>query len=399
MRAFWGNVGLAFCLSVASTTGQVWVQQITGAATIIDSIAVDRQNNCFVSGTSFGDEAAVTSFGSTNLPAGSFFARFSKTGELIYARSTDDSRLLAAVGSRLLAVEGNIVLEIRDDGKAMQRTQLESDEVFVSSISACDEHSFVVAGYFRNSITIGRSTLLASTDEATQFAARLNANGKPVWLVEVPSTFVADIAGGRAGGAYLLTHDQIIETNSAGTVVLSRDVFAVRALGRKGDPVWTTEIPGTYFGLANAITVNRRGQCFVTGRFAGIINAPNADLIQSSGRAPYVYSLAPTGEPNFGWMFDTGFGTGRDIAAAYDGSWFIGMDFIDGFASDAAVLKNGDISHPLEIGGDGTDLIDVIAVGRDSSVYVAGDCRAAPAVVGSHVLTANGTFIARFITR
>jgi hypothetical protein len=391
---------LALCLCSWAALGQVWVQPITGALTRIQSIAVDNQENCFVSGFSLGDTNKIIGFGQTNLNGGAFFARYSRKGELVYAQHTEGARLLLMVGSKLFALEESQVWSIADNGRKTLKAGLESPEIFVSQISACGENSLVIGGYFREALTIGKDTLVATEPFIrTSFAARLNANGKAIWMTELPATAVFDVAGTRTGGAYALTRYQVLEAIPAlGSNY--RDVFAVRALGRHGESLWTSEIPGEYLGLADRIAADRAGNCFIQGRFAGRIDVGGTSLAYQLGRTAYVVRLNDGGDPVFGWILNE-FSFGEAFALDRAGKWFVGTTFwSEANDYDGLILENGD-GAALQFGGFDADYVQKIATGpkADGTIYVAGECYSVPATVGSTVLTNAGAFIGKFNLR
>jgi hypothetical protein len=241
---------------------------------------------------------------------------------------------------------------------------------------------------------------LTATDPTvrTSFAARLNTNGKVIWMTELPPTFVVDVAGTRTGGAYVLTAYQAFEgIPSLGSNY--RDIFAVRALGKRGEPLWTFEVPGVYVGLADTVGADRAGNCFIQGSFAGRIDVGTRPLSYQLGRTAYVIGLTADGQPSFGWMLNK-FSFGEHFAVDRLGNWYVGttfisLDSVSGY--DGLVAKNGDDSA-VEFGGSRNDYVQKIAVGtrKDRSVYVAGQCYSVPAWVGSNALTNVGAFIGKF---
>lgn len=283
MKALWVLMSL-----VCAASGQIWVQQITGSSSLARWMAVDHEQNCFVSGTIYGDGDAAN-FGSTNLPAGSFFARYSRSGNLVYAHPTDEIRSLVMVGSKLMAVEGTNLFEIRDDGRKSLRARFNTPELYVTEMSACNENSFMVSGYFRSSLTVDGEMLVgADVDAWTPFIARLNANGNVIWKTVLTTPGVA--AGTRSGGAYLLTAVQVPEPLWGS---MYRPVFTVQAFGRRGELLWNREVPGTYLGVTAGIAADREGNCFITGTFRGEMEV--AGTVLGSAQSAYVIGLARDG--------------------------------------------------------------------------------------------------------
>lgn len=389
MKTLWALLSLA-----CAASGQVWVQQITGSSTLVQWLAVDNQQNCFVSGIVYGDDDAAD-FGLTNLAPGPFFARYSRGGNLVYAQTIDANRALVMVGTKLMAVEGTNLFEIRDDGRKSLKAQFRTPELYINGMSACNENSFMVSGYFAGSLTVDDETLIGS--DWTPFIARLNANGKLIWKSVLTSTGIA--AGTRDGGAYLLTQDQVSGWNPFGSPY--RDVIVVRAFGRRGEMLWSRDVPGMYLSVIGGIAADRQGNCFITGTFRGQMEVTGG-VLDAFAQNAYVIGLSPDGSLSFGWNLEPSpFGDaptyGYEIATDRAGNWYLGTTIAtENRVFDGAVVKNGDTFNAIQFGSAVSDSFSTMTVSPDGCVYVAGHLSGAPAWIGSTFVTNSGTIVAKF---
>jgi hypothetical protein len=399
-----------------SASGQEWVQELRSGFLYVGSLTVDFAGNSYVSGFSGGTNVLL--LGSTNLAPGPFFIRYNCHGRMDYAHETAETRVLATVGNKVFALDGTNLFQVRSKGRLVRKAILASPGLSVRSISPCDGHSLVIAGEFRESLTIGRKVLFSSvTNGRTFFVARLTTAGKPIWITEVPHLFISDVAGTREGGAYvLLLGYSVVGTNEYGIPIQLRNDIPIRALNERGEVSWESGIAGNYSGFGSSIAVDRDGRCFVAGRLGeGYVLVGDQVYRPIGSRTAFVYGFHKTGKPSFVWMlnrprgpFSGGVGQGSLFSGASQvtvdrqNNWLVGNYYYpgDGSGSDGLVVKNGDQNSAVRFGGTGSDMFQRMAVGRANSLFIAGQCwfRASDSVssIGTARMTNNGAFLAKF---
>jgi hypothetical protein len=351
--------------------GQLWVQQITPGKAFVEHMAIGAKGDCWISGFAVPG-TNVPNFGHTNLEQGSFLARYDADGNLTYAEQSEQGTLLASLGDKFIGIRSNEIFQIQKDGTRSHSTTLRSsgdvgDVALV--LSSSTDHSFVIAGAFKDSLQIGRQTFRASSTNVW-FVARLTVQGRVLWLSEREPSYVADIAGTRNGGARVLGYN-----------------FDIQAFDQRGRLIWNAVPPGTFNAQSHSIGTDRSGRSFVTGTmYSGRMESDAYDIVARYGKQAIVCGFTAEGAPLLGWASDR-FTESRDLTADQAGNWYVGyFDYRDAF-----VLKNGDSSTVARIGGP-IAYARKLATGRDGSVYITGEGTR----VGSLTRTNSGSFLARF---
>lgn len=271
-------------------------------------------------------------------------------------------------------------------------------------------------GYFRDTVDFDPGPgeyKLVSTNDASIFITKLDANGNFVWARQMegraygyPSSPISidDVSGSvYITGNFEGTVDfdpgpGTFELTSTGF----QDIFICK-LNSDGNFVWAKQMGGSSEGVGNAIAVDASGNVYTTGGFSGTIDFnPGADtfaltstFLQSD---MFVSKLDPDG--NFVWAKQmeclfSGFGvspfsSGLSIAIdslgnVYTTGTFRGkVDFDPGADTfeltglgqfEIYVIKlnaDGDFVWAKQMGGDSWDIGNSLAIDASGNIYITG---------------------------
>jgi hypothetical protein len=310
-------------VGVAQADQLDWVRQAGGSGQDFPrDIATDRRGNSYVTGSFTG----VATFGpgetnETTLTALSafrdvFIAKYSKTGKLVWV------------------------------------SQVTSEFMEVLGIAAESAGNTIITGFFIDSATFGigethETTLTSIGTTADIFVAMHNQHGGLQWAVRVggPDLAIIEDAGwgvavDEGGNSYVTGHfteSATFESTNGVSLTLTgvgRDIFVAK-YDRHGVLQWATRAGGG-FGEGRSIAVDRRGNSYVTGRFAGTATFGEGEnervLVNDGSPDSFVAKFAPDGALR--WITQIvgapgGFAEGFYVAAdragnSYVTGWFQG---------------------------------------------------------------------------
>ncbi|MBS1537637.1 MAG: SBBP repeat-containing protein [Bacteroidetes bacterium] len=293
-----------------------------------------------------------------------------------------------------------------DDGKA----------IAVDSLG----NSYII-GSFTGSIKLG-STVLTSKGAKDILVASYSPDGILVWAKnfgglgdEVPKSMVCD-----AGGTLSICGTFIGNVDLGGGLLKSSgavDGFVLR-LTSTGSFVWATRIGGPSDDVANAISIDEKGNCYVTGSFSdtlGFNGGKVPTLVSPGGTDIYVLKLSTNGVVQWakragGISYDEG------LSIVYDSHGFITLagsfwgkiEFPGGTATDLTSVGNYDIfisqysvdgvpRWSQRVGGGNEDSPRGLAVDDSGTVYLTGTYTGQAGFSGStYTLRDGGMFLARY---
>jgi len=272
-----------------------WAQKAGGLSCDVgNSIAVDAYGNSYVIG-SFSETAT---FGSTSLTSSGrtdiFVAKMDKNGNWLWAKQVGGA---GVVGGRSIAVDayGN---------------------------------SYVI-GKFRETVTFG-SIVLTSSGGSDIFVAKLDTDGNWLWAENAggpDDDSGSEIAVDAEGNSYVL--GSFKETATFGSTTLTstgiNDIFVAK-LDTDGNWLWVTKAGGSHYDFCSGISVDTKGNSYVTGSFSGTALFGTTALINTGFQKIYVAKLDNNGNWLWAKKTDESYYNGAgDIAVdAYGNSYVTG---------------------------------------------------------------------------
>ena len=177
----------------------------------------------------------------------------------------------------------------------------------------------------------------------------------------------------------------------------SRDIF-VQKLDTSGDLIWVKSIGGFHSDRGNFITVDARGDVYITGYFMGTVDfdpGPGVNNLSANGAIGYsdIFVLKLDASGNFLWVKsfgETGSDWGNSLAIDEAGNVFvtgtfkntINFDPDSGLSAlsskggyDIFVLKldeTGNLLWAKSMGGTGEDYGNFIALDETGNLYITG---------------------------
>lgn len=268
---------------------------------------------------------------------------------------------------------------------------------YASSVAVDSQGSIVVVGHFFGAIELTGEPM-ASTDGTDLFAAKLAADGSPLWF----KTFGGS---GDQESPYVAIDDKddvILTCAGAGDMELgggqllvsagNYDIFLAK-LGTDGSPIWSRRYGDVDSQAPKDVAIDDSGNILLVGWFGGTLTFDDSTPLTSAGSTDiFVAKLAPDGSAV--WSRRYGDDTvaeqvGAAVAAkgteVFVTGFFGGtLDFGDGQSVTNAEDLAGYDAFVAKLGGDGSGLwagsygdeasqrgLDV-ATGDDGSVLVTG---------------------------
>ncbi len=359
------------------------------------AVAIDGWGNIFVAGSFSGSVGFGTGGGRTILSAPSrtdaYAVKLDTSGTVIWATSTPGTTG-SYDAAYALAIDGSGGVDI--------------------------------AGTYQGAATFG-ATVLTSGGASDAFAAHLDSAGRFTWACSTvgSGTSTAEVHGLTvdAGGRLVMAgfYAGSVDFNpGAGTTSLtsssgSRDA-AVWVLDASGNLAWARGYGGSDIDQADAVTVDRTGNVYVTGSYSGSVSfnsGPYVVRLTASGLYDsFVLKLASNGSLAWAAGFNGSTGAARGEGIAIDPSgnvvvagWFGGtVDYNPGpsnmllasaGAEDVyvAVLDSfGNYFSSYRAGGAGSDMACGLAVNGSGTVVTVGSYTG-PAGFGATTLPAIGS--------
>jgi hypothetical protein len=338
-----------------------WAARMGGGYTgdFANSVAIDPEGSSIVTGFFYNQ----CDFGVTNFSAAhpgypeTFVAKYDKTGNLLWARSSgffyaDTPRAVAVdshgnsfvVGNfsnggsfgstNLSSVSGSddiFIAKFTADGRQLWVLQIGGNSTDYATAVAVDSGgNFYVSGYFFATVDFGGVTVSA-TANADGFLAKYNNDGQLLWVRTVTgnsSEVISSVSVDQSGNAYIAGY--FPNTVMVGATCLfssgGNDIFIAR-FNPDGNVIWAKQAGGNGDDSATSVAVDRMGNCFLTGYFAGTATFDSTNLTSSAYDA-FIAKYNSTGTVE--WARRAGAGNndyGRGIAVDTNGNAFVTGQF------------------------------------------------------------------------
>jgi hypothetical protein len=361
-------------------------------------IAADAIGNCYITGTF---HSTSITFGSTTLsnqeaPLRDFFiAKIDSSGNSLWAKSAGDSLTTSAVGEGIsLDSSGNI---------------------------------YVDGDFQGTSITFGSTTLTnADFNTSDIFIVKYDASGNILWAKRAGGAdydFGHDISSDVAGNFYLAGEFWSASIAFGSTTLTNAnwgtpDIFTAK-YDSSGNAIWAKRAGDTYDDLANGISIDTNGNCFITGTFDGpVLSFDTITVTNSGGNADiFVAKYDPSGHALWakgiaGNMVDNG----NSIVSDLNGNCYVTGAFTSdslifgntttltntGVSGDIFVAKYdplGNVVWATSAGGSNGDVGRDICIDAVGDAYITGSFQSASIPFGSIVLTNTSIYSDIFIAK
>ncbi len=336
-----------YIAKISSSGEWQWAVRAGGSSSDIGyGIALDSSGNIYATGT-FRDNAT---FGNTSLIAEEdddiFVAKLSNTGSWLWAVNaggtrTEYSKAIAVDSSDNVFITGYF-RETANFGSTSLTTGVSGGgmEIFVAKISSSGEWQWAtmaserqsgssqpregrgitvdssgsafITGYFTETVTFGSTTL--NVDSHSRFVAKLSNSGSWLWAVKAGDSGYfnhdGDIAVDSSDNAFVT--GSFSETSIFGSTVLmssgDRDIFVAK-ISSGGSWQWAVSAGGSQEDEGNGITVDSRGNAFVTGSFSESVTFDSTTLTSSGKDDIFVAKISSGG--SWQWVAKAG-GSGAD---------------------------------------------------------------------------------------
>lgn len=311
--------GDIFVVKINSSGALVWQKGFSGPLEDHGkAISIDSDGNLFVTGFFY----SAVDFGGVTLTSAGGSDIF-----LIKLQGTD--------GATIWAKRFGEAQEVQND--------------VGNSVAADKDGNVYITGQFGNSVNFGGGALVSQGHDV--FLAKYDENGVHLWSKRFGGVS-RDAAFGVATDP--ITGDVAIigwfrgTINFGGENINSNgldDIFIAK-LDSAGAHVWSRGLGSVYPDLGNAITVDRNGNVYATGRFSGVLDCGNGVTTPPGDERPNdVFVVKYSGDGTAIWVRYWGeFSTDQGNAIAIDpsgdvlvvGNWAgNGVDFGDG------IIRNG----------------------------------------------------------
>lgn len=429
-------ISLLILCSTAFAQSEDWLWTRQAGGTDYDygqSIAIDNNGNCYVTGFFMGN----ASFGSTTLINNGGFniyiAKIDIDGNYLWATQ---AQVTGAVNGYSIASDsvGNSYVTGYFFGTAVfgsiSLTSSNSADIFISKLDTNGNYLWAkkagsANGDYGNGITtdsIGNSyvtgsiqgtssfgsTNLTSNGNADIFITKLNSNGNFLWANNAGGSGDDNgysLATDSSGNIYVIGSFHGI-ANFGSTILTSNgdaDIFITK-LNSNGNFIWAQKAGGMSSDHGYGIATDSNGSCYITGRFSENASFGSLELTSSGDYDIFIAKLDTSG--NFNWAMKAGGGSydkGNGIAVDSFGNSYVtgyfmlnasfGSTNLNGSGSyDIFVSKldtNGDFLWAKKAGGTSEDISNSIAVDSTGDSYVTGYFKGNPSF-GVKSLTCMG---------
>jgi hypothetical protein len=375
------------CASIAFSQDWQFVKKIGGSGDENSSgIAVTSDGSFFVYGRFKGTIILDTITISSTDPQSTFIAKYSGSGNIIWARKAASSitPLLDAVNVNAVATDGsgNVYIAGNYLGHAdlfdSTHTSAASSEIFLAKLSGagdvlwvrtaggsgvgnynqneayalCTDSSgncFMTGRYVKNAVF---DTITISAELPNEFfIAKYNTDGRAVWVKSGGGDFGIHngfgVASDKDGNAYVtgdfFGHLQIGD-NTIDAVDAEQKIFIAK-FSSDGKTLWAKEVgSGGYYGIGSGISVDKSGNAYMAGFFRATINFGATQLTFNRSIIAYaMLAVKYDSEGNFIWAVKTDGDAqntlSHSICTNPEGFSYIIGNFIDQTSFGSFVLK------------------------------------------------------------
>ncbi|GAB4342173.1 MAG: hypothetical protein OHK0038_22020 [Flammeovirgaceae bacterium] len=177
-------------------------------------------------------------------------------------------------------------------------------EVSGRGISADASGNALITGTFQGTLTLGTTSLTATSANGDVFIAKLDANGNTLWAKKFGQTgdnYARGIDSDSEGNIYV---SGVYDTQiSFGSISLTsngqKDIFLVK-FDANGNAIWAKSIGSTGNDEGCEIEVNTNGNVFFTGSYTGTLTLNNETFAAKGLRDVFVAKTDKNG--NFIWQ-------------------------------------------------------------------------------------------------
>ncbi len=287
-----------FIAKFAADGHRLWALQIGGHdIDAAHAVVIDDAGNAYVTGVFrhkvvFGQEQEVLSKGNADI----FLSKISPSGDFIWTKTfgaldDDFGRSLALdshgnllllaeisnqvdLGGGMLTTNGNrdiVIAKFDSDGEHIWSKSMGNNfDDIGTSLTIDPADNILITGSFEGSLNLG-GTELVSAGKADLFAAKFNANGKPIWSRRFGGTdkdWGNRIASDAFGNTYLtgwfwndVDFDEFKLTSKG-----QRDAFLAK-LDPKGHVLWAKGFGNKGWDMGKSLAVNAEGGVVAVGAF------------------------------------------------------------------------------------------------------------------------------------
>lgn len=375
----------------------IWVQQIGGLnVEFVSSMSIDKSGSIYVGGM-FRDEIQ---FGDTLIKSqkqSAFLVKFSKDGEVIWARSMGDGEV--------------------NWGKSVEVDQ--SNDVYFT-------------GFFGNEFS-SVDSIPSFSRNSHAFLTKCDKNGNELWTRQFRggSSYGESVTSDQEGGIYLagvffdtLYYDNeflVARSKKLDNSVIGYSEGFIARYNGMGQRLWLLRMGGEGPDVFGSIISNTSGQLFVGGFFTNINASFDTIPLVSRDQADYVtvnmdqFVSKLKSDGTVSWFFNkvpSEYGNDRNLTIDGSGNLFIGgnISYTKRIAdrilkangkADIVVTKlsaDGKIVWMKQDGGTGQENIGGITVSSGGNIYVTGSFQGTT-ILGGQTFTARGktdVFVVRY---
>lgn len=284
---------------------------------------------------------------------------------------------------------------------------LASGSQFLNALHTDREGNAYITGYFSGMLDLG-GIRMRGAGGGDPFLIKLDESGQVLWGRQATGD---GWSGGRSldtdleGNVYLAGRFQAILAFDTDTLVNagSDDIFVAK-YSKRGEFLWARSVGGDGTDRGHGVAVDSTGNVFVAGEFEDTVRvgtgtlvsegATDALLVKYGSDGALLWARAATG---------AGVDTGYEVAVDDEGNSYLAGAFVSdltfgvetreaGGEGDGYVAKygpGGSVIWVHTLAGEGSNLIEDVAVGAGGDIYVAGSLQAT-AVLGGQALRSAG---------